>query len=101
MMVKPRVYIETTIPSFFHEGRTTPDIVARKEWTRQWWSDAHLFYELVTSPAGLDELTKGPLEPRDQWLNFIRALPLLPVEPPIIEIVEAYIRHKLMPVDPT
>ena len=55
-MTKPRVYIETTIPSFYHEVRTTPDIVARREWTRQWWSDAPERYRLVTSPAVLDEL---------------------------------------------
>ena len=39
-MTKPRVYVETTIPSFYHDARTTPDIVARREWTRLWWSDA-------------------------------------------------------------
>ena len=33
-MRKPRVYVETTIPSFYHEPRTTPDIVARRAWTR-------------------------------------------------------------------
>jgi hypothetical protein len=99
-MVKPRVYVETTIPSFFHEARTTPDIVARKEWTRQWWSDADSLYELVTSPAVLDELASGPLEHRDLWLDFVRDLPLLPVEAPIVEIVKAYLLHKLMPVDP-
>jgi hypothetical protein len=37
MVFRPRVYIETTIPSFYHEARTSPDIVVRKEWTRQWW----------------------------------------------------------------
>jgi hypothetical protein len=35
-MLKPRVYIETTIPSFYHERRTPADIVARRDWTRQW-----------------------------------------------------------------
>lgn len=29
-MVKTRVYVETTIPSFYFEERTAPDIVARK-----------------------------------------------------------------------
>jgi hypothetical protein len=35
-MMKPKVYIETTIPSFYHEVRTEPDMVARRQWTRQW-----------------------------------------------------------------
>ena len=38
-MAKTRVYVETTIPSFYHEARTTPDILARRDWTRRWWAD--------------------------------------------------------------
>jgi len=61
-MSKPRVYVETTIPSFYHETRTAPDIVARRRWTRQWWSGALERYELVTSSPVLDELAGGPCE---------------------------------------
>jgi hypothetical protein len=88
-MTKPRVYVETTIPSFFHDPRTVPDIAARREWTRQWWSDAAARYELVTSPAVLDELANGPPEHSGAWLTFLRDLPLLPVEPAIAEIIQA------------
>jgi hypothetical protein len=99
-MTKPRVYVETTIPSFYHDVRTAPDIVVRREWTRQWWKDAASHYELVTSPAVLDELTAGPPERSAPRLALVRDLPLLPVEPGIIEIVWSYVRHKLMPTDP-
>jgi hypothetical protein len=53
-MPEPRVYVETTIPSFYHEARTAPDIVARWGWTRRWWDSAPERYELVTSPAVLE-----------------------------------------------
>jgi len=99
-MTKPRVYVETTIPSFFHDSRTVPDIVARREWTRQWWSEAAARYELVTSPAVIDELANGPPEHSGAWLTFVRDLPLLPVEPAIAEIVQAYLLHQVMPRDP-
>jgi hypothetical protein len=59
-MAKSRIYVETTIPSFYHEARTTPEIIARREWTRQWWSEAIGRDELVTSLAVLDELSSGP-----------------------------------------
>ncbi len=91
-MARPRVYVETTIPSFYHEERTAPDIVARREWTRQWWSDAAERYELTTSPAVLDELAGGPPERSPKWLALVRDLPLLPVEAAIAEIVQAYLR---------
>lgn len=99
-MSRPRVYVETTIPSFFHEARTSPDIVARRDWTRQWWETALERYELVTSPAVLDELAGGLPERGALRLELVRALPLLPIEPAILEIVQAYIRYKLMPADP-
>ena len=99
-MSKPRVYVETTIPSFYHETRTGPDIVARRRWTRQWWSGAPERYELVTSSPVLDELAGGPRERIAERLTLVRELPLLAIEPGIAEIVQAYIRHKLMPADP-
>lgn len=99
-MLKLRVYVETTIPSMYHEVRTAPDIVARREWTRQWWKVAPELHDLVTSPAVLDELSEGVPERSARRLALIADLPVLPVEPPVIEIVQAYIQHKLMPADP-
>ncbi len=99
-MYPPRVYVESTVPSFYHETRTAPEIVARRNWTRQWWSDATLRYELVTSEAVLDEMASGLPELAAARVALVRNLPLLPIEPAIIEIVEAYLSHKLMPADP-
>jgi predicted nucleic acid-binding protein len=99
-MTKPRVYVETTVPSFYHEARMAPDIVARREWTRQWWKTAAERFELVTSPAVLDELANGPADRRNDWLNLVRPLPVLSVEPAIAEIVRTYIEHRVMPADP-
>lgn len=99
-MAKPRVYVETTIPSFYHEARTTPDIVARREWTRQWWSDAARRYELVTSCAVLDELAGGPAERSVPWLALLQNVPLPPVDAAVAEIVHTYIKHRVMPADP-
>lgn len=99
-MTRPRVYVETTIPSFYHEARTSPDVVARRDWTRQWWDGETDRYELVTSPAVLDELAGGLPERSAMRLALVRDLPLLPIESAITEVVESYIRYKLMPADP-
>ena len=99
-MALPRAYVETTIPSFYLETRTTPDMVARREWTQEWWTTAPQRFELVTSEAVLDELAGGPPDRAAQWLDLVRGLPLVPVEPAIAETVETYIRHKVMPADP-
>jgi PIN domain len=99
-MATPRVYIETTVPSFYHDARETPDIVARRDWTRRWWDQAAGRYELVTSEAVLDELAGGPPEFSAAWLSLVSELPLVPIEPAIAEIVQAYILHRLMPAAP-
>ncbi|MDY6905887.1 MAG: hypothetical protein SWH61_14515 [Thermodesulfobacteriota bacterium] len=53
------IYIETTIPNFYYEARTEPEMQARKIWTREWWDNQSKYYQLVTSIAVIDELEKG------------------------------------------
>jgi len=80
-----RAYVETSIPSFYFETRPEPQMVARREWTREWWNRARSVQtDLVTSVAVADELE----------------LPVLAIEVPVVEIVQAYIRHRVMPADP-
>jgi hypothetical protein len=31
------VYVETSIFSFYHDRRTSPAVIAMRDWTRQWW----------------------------------------------------------------
>ena len=98
--MKQRVYIETSIPSFYHEVRPAPEMVARRNWTRQWWDERRDEYEVVTSEAVIDELSAGDYPNRDQVLLLTNALPILPVDSAIVEIVQAYIAHQVMPQDP-
>lgn len=98
--MKYKVYIETSIPSFYYEIRTVPEIVARRNWTRQWWNDSRHNYEIVTSDAVIDELNKGDYPTKANSLELVNNIPLLPFEEEISEIVENYLEHKLMPKDP-
>ena len=98
--MKSRIYIETSIPSFYHEERIAPEMVARREWTRQFWDVEQTEYSLVTSVAVLDELEKGDFPNKTKVLELVSDLPLVPVVPEIAEIVEFYIAQKVMPRDP-
>lgn len=55
-----RIYIETTVISFYHNVRTEPEMVARQNWTRR-WLDAELrgSDELISSLAAQAELEAG------------------------------------------
>jgi predicted nucleic acid-binding protein len=99
--IRQSVYIETTIPSFHYEVRTEPEMIARRNWTRDWWDSRRQAYQLVTSVAVVDELQAGTFPNQDQALALLIDISLVPVEPAIIEIVETYIQRMVMPRDPT
>ena len=94
------VYIETTIPSSYHGTRKEPAMVVRREWTREWWERESGRYELVTSAAVLAELEGGGQPNKERMLELVAGLRLLPAEEPIPEIVDTYIKHRVMPADP-
>jgi hypothetical protein len=56
--------------------------------------------DLVTSLAVIDELERGDFDARSDCRGLISGLPVLAIEAPIIEIVQAYIRRRVMPADP-
>ena len=96
-----RAYVETSIPSFHFEVRPEPQMVARREWTREWWDRATKAQtELVTSLAVVDELERGDFAGRADCLGLVAKLRVLAIEAPILEIVQGYIRHRVMPTDP-
>jgi hypothetical protein len=95
-----RVYIETTIPSFYHEMRTEPEMVARRDWTREWWDERRGVFEPVTSEAVLRELENGQFPQKADALALIKDVPFLDIDEAIADIVDAYLIHHVMPADP-
>ncbi|GAG25583.1 unnamed protein product, partial [marine sediment metagenome] len=98
--MRRRVYIETTIPSSYHGTRPGPDMVARRQWTREWWERESGRYELVTGLPVLDELERGRQPNKEDMLELVAGLKLLPVEEAVEEIVDTYIDQFVMPADP-
>ncbi len=95
-----RVYIETTIPSFYHEVRSEPEMLARRIWTREWWDAPRSDFDLVTSEAVIDELENGDFPQKMDALALVKDLPLLDIDEAIADVVVAYIKHHVMPADP-
>lgn len=99
-MILPRVYIETTIPSFYYEVRQEPDMVARRQWTRNWWDNHRRNYGLVTSIPVMEELGEGAHPNKPDVIALVSDLPILPIADAIEDIVDTYIKHYVMPQDP-
>lgn len=98
--MKSRIYVETSIVSFYHEVRTEPDMIARRDWTRKFWDIAGEEYTLLTSVAVLEELERGQFPNKRAALELVSDLQLLPNTEEIDLIVDAYIRRMVMPADP-
>ena len=58
--MKPRLYLETTIPSYL-TGRPSRDVrlAADQLATHEWWDECRHDYELFTSQTVLDEARRG------------------------------------------
>ena len=77
--MKPKIYVETSIPSFYYETRTAPEMIARRDWTRQFWNESGQNYILVTSLAVLDELNNGDYPKKEKCLELMEHLPLISI----------------------
>jgi predicted nucleic acid-binding protein len=93
----PKLYIETTIPSFYYKQRPEPEMVARCNWTRQWWDEQITAFEAATSYLVIEELEKGDHPQKAEKLALLKPLPLFAVTPDVIEIAEVYIERFVMP----
>ena len=94
-------YLETTFFSFYHDERTSPDIVAMRGWTRRFWDKHGRDYNLVTSLGVLDELQKGGAYHKVAALEMALAIPIVGGSNEISRIVTTYIENKVMPRDVT
>lgn len=96
-----RIYVETTVISFYYNVRTEPEMIARQNWTRRWLETAMAGTDqLVTSLAVEAELDRGEFPNKDEMLALAARLPLLDLNDAVAESVDAYIAHRVMPQDP-
>jgi predicted nucleic acid-binding protein len=97
--MKSKIYIETTIPSFYFEERKSIEALSRKRWTKQWWKKDSMNYEIYSSLAVVEELNETPYPKRQKCIEFVNNFQFLEITREIINIVEAYISNKIMPDD--
>jgi hypothetical protein len=98
--MKPTIYIETTIPSYYFNTRKDAELQVLSKWTREWWDNLRQNYELVSSSAVIDELRDGEHPFQREKIALMRDVKLLAYVDQISEIVNAYIARKVMPNDP-
>jgi|SRR5580765_8019307 len=94
----PKVYIETTIPSYL-TSRTNRDLIiaAHQELTREWWDARRSNFELYVSQFVLQECEAGDPQMAEQRLDVLSGIEILPVSHSVIHLAEQLVNKGPLP----
>src|ERR1017187_4998236 len=81
---RPRVYLDSTIPSYYFDERA--EILNYVADTRHWWDKESAAYDLWLSQATLRELAQGGHPYREKILGFVPAIQVLPEDRMVLEL---------------
>jgi predicted nucleic acid-binding protein len=98
--VPERVYIETTVPSFYFNSRESDEMRFMAEITKRWWDNEGGNYDLFTSDVVVSELERGEHPLKSEKLALVRPLPLLQITSDAAELAKEYISALAMPARP-
>jgi hypothetical protein len=85
--MKPRLYLETTIPSYLVSRPSRDLIVAgHQQVTREWWERRRVQFQLYLSQLVIDEVGAGDPAIARERLQTLRGLPLLDITPEVTEL---------------
>jgi len=88
--VKPKVYLETTIPSLLTAWPSRDLIIAAdQQSTRDWWENRRQNFELFVSPEVLGEAGEGDPTAARLRLEVINTLPVLAATEAVEELTRA------------
>ncbi len=96
--MRPTVYIETTVPSYYYDER--PELERDVARTREWWDQERSGYECFISAVVLEELAAGNYPHQKECLTLVESLPLLAAGPEVVEVAEVYQVRGFMPKAP-
>src|ERR1039458_10389339 len=95
--MKPRVYLETTIPSYLTSRPSRDLIIAgHQQVTKEWWENRDAF-QLYISQLVVDEAAAGdPVAARER-LKALQGLPLLDITPEVTELASGILASGRIP----
>ena len=96
--MNPRLYLETTIPSYLVARRSRDlRLAADQETTQQWWESERQDFSIYISTAVLKEVRRGDAAQaaaREAWLAGV---PLLGDLPEAVELAKRLLRDEIIP----
>jgi hypothetical protein len=97
-MSHPKLYLETTIPSYLTARRSRDlRIVADQETTQEWWDERRTDFDLFISEAVLREVSRGDAGMVAARLACLRGLPVLGETPLANRLTKHLLAAGIMP----
>jgi len=95
---KPKLYLETTIPSYL-TAKQSRDIIqtARQQITSEWWDNRLNDFEIFISQVVIDEASEGDTIASTKRMEVIKTFPLLDVTEEVVDLAEKIIIKKIIP----
>jgi hypothetical protein len=96
--VTPRVYLETTIPSYL-TGWLSRDLImaAHQQTTREWWETRRQDFEVFVSQFVIDEAGLGDPDAARRRLEMLADLPLLDASEEATKLADALMKRVPLP----
>jgi hypothetical protein len=96
--MKPRLYLETTIPSYL-TAWPSRDLVraAHQQTTREWWEQRRAEFDLFVSQIVVRECQGGDPIAAERRLEIIRDLPLLEQTAEALTLAQSLLRNVPLP----
>ena len=96
--MKPRLYLETTIPSYLVARRSRDlRLAADQETTQQWWESERQGFSLFISTTVLEEVRRGDPAQAAARLAWLAGVPLLGDLPEATELAKRLLRDSIIP----
>ena len=95
--MKPSLYLDPSVPSYWLAQGDDPIVHARHLLTRQWWEKELGHFEVFISQVGLDELAGSDPDRAAQRLALVQEFPLLDVDEEVERVARFHADNFVMP----
>jgi len=96
--LKPRLYLETTIPSYLVARRSRDlRLAADQETTQEWWEERRREFELFVSQTVLHEVSRGDAEFAAARLAALREIQVLVGSPQAALLTKRLLAESIIP----
>ncbi|MEK8018909.1 MAG: type II toxin-antitoxin system VapC family toxin [Candidatus Parabeggiatoa sp.] len=97
-VIKPRLYLETTIPSYLTAWASRDIIVnAHQQITPFWWKERKNDFDIYISQFVLDEASSGDADAAKRRIEIIKAFPKLEILNEVTELSNQILSSGLIP----